>query len=444
MSHTVRFEEVTKRYPRGGPRYASLRYDVAEGFRRFGMRLRRKRPEPRGTLALDNLSFEVGEGESFAIVGPNGAGKTTALKLVTRISYPSAGRVRVRGRVGALIEIGSGVHPELTGRENIWLYGQILGMSKAEVRRNFDEIVEFAELSHALDTPVKMFSSGMQLRLGFAIASYLSPEIFVVDEALAVGDAGFQAKCVERMTNLVAEGRTILFVSHNLYAVEALCPRGMYLNKGRIVCEGPISQVLSRYAADVDQRRLDNPPAAVDGYVRGGPLAVSLRCRGPNGKASLRTGESLTLECRYLCDEPGLEALFHFGVSDSGLGNLFLASQVVEGEPAVTLGPSGLATFTIPRLPLQPRVYEVWGEVRLGKGWGNIIDWQPLARFRVEAPPERLISVSHGTQEGPLKVDVDFAHRAEDGPDAGLNGRRRFESSEAAPAIPGHAMHRHA
>ena len=423
MGHAVRFEEVTKRYPRGGPRYASLRYDLAEGIRRMGMRLTGKRPEPRGTLALDGLSFEVGQGESFAIVGPNGAGKTTALKLVTRISYPSAGRVRVRGRVGALIEIGSGVHPELTGRENIWLYGQILGMTKAEVRRSFDEIVEFSELCHALDTPVKMFSSGMQLRLGFAIASHLSPEIFVVDEALAVGDAGFQAKCVERMTKLLAEGRTILFVSHNLYAVEALCPRGLYLNRGRAVYDGPISEVLRRYAADVDERRLDEAPRAIDGYVRGGPLAVALSCHGPTGTASLKTGEALTLECRYLCEDPGLDALFHFGVSDSGLGNLFLASQVVEGRPPVTLGSSGVATFTIPNLPLQPRVYEVWGEVRLGKGWGNIIDWQPLARFRIEAPPEELTSVSHGTQEGPLRVDVDFAHAANDGAHAAQNGR---------------------
>jgi ABC-type polysaccharide/polyol phosphate transport system ATPase subunit len=429
MSYAVRFEQVTKRYPRGGPRYASLRYDLAESFRRMGMRLAGKRPEPRGTLALDDVSFEVGEGDSFAIVGPNGAGKTTTLKLVTRISYPSAGRVRVRGRVGALIEIGSGVHPELTGRENIWLYGQILGMTKAEVRQNFDEIVEFAELGHALDTPVKMFSSGMQLRLGFAIASHLSPEIFVVDEALAVGDAGFQAKCVDRMTKLLAKGRTILFVSHNLYAVEALCPRGLYLNRGRVVHDGSISEVLRRYAADVDQRRLDEAPAAVDGYVRGGPLAVAVSCHGPTGSASLRTGEPLTLQCRYLCDEPGLEALFHFGVSDSGLGNLFLASQVVEGRPPVTLGPSGIATFSIPNLPLQPRVYEVWGEVRLGKGWGNIIDWQPLARFRIEAPPEKLISVSHGTQEGPLKVDVDFVHAADNEAHVGGNGHDALETA---------------
>src|SRR5436309_4929559 len=172
MTWAVRFEEVSKRYRGGGPRYGSLRHDVAEGFKRVARLFSGNGAEPRGTLALDQVSFEVQQGESFAIIGPNGAGKTTALKLMSRISYPTSGRVRVRGRVGALIEVGSGVHPELTARENIGLYGRILGMSKADVRGRFDEIVEFAELSQALDTPVKMYSSGMQLRLGFAIASH--------------------------------------------------------------------------------------------------------------------------------------------------------------------------------------------------------------------------------------------------------------------------------
>src|SRR3989442_1545329 len=229
MGYAVKFEGVSKRYLRGGPRYASLRYDLAAMVKGLGDRLRGREPEPHGTLALDDVSFEVQDGQSFAIIGPNGAGKTTALKLISRISYPTSGRVHVRGRVGALIEVGSGVHPELTARENIWLYGQILGMSKADIRRRFDEIVEFAELGHVLDTPVKMYSSGMQLRLGFSIASHLDPDIFVVDEALAVGDAGVQAKCVERMTKLVGEGRTLLFVSHKLSAGGGICGPGVIL-----------------------------------------------------------------------------------------------------------------------------------------------------------------------------------------------------------------------
>src|SRR5438309_10155640 len=249
MGYAVRFEGVSKRYLRGGPRYASLRYDIAAMARGLGARLRGREPEPRGTLALNDVSFEVQAGESFAVIGPNGAGKTTALKLISRISYPTAGRVRVRGRVAALIEVGSGVHPELTARENIWLYGQILGMPRTEIRRRFDDIVGFAELAHVLDTPVKMYSSGMQLRLGFAIASHLDPDIFVVDEALAVGDAGFQARCVERMTKLVADGKTLLFVSHNLYAVEGTCRRGIYMERGGVVEVGPVKTGVATYTA---------------------------------------------------------------------------------------------------------------------------------------------------------------------------------------------------
>src|SRR5215211_1344732 len=231
MVQAVRFEEVTKRYPRGWtegeePRYASLRHDLASVGRRLSSRVRGRPARETGSLALKDVSFEIGEGESFAIIGPKGAGKSTALRLISRISYPTSGRIRSRGRVAALMEVGSGVHPELTGRENIWLYGQILGMSKADIRRRFDEIVEFSELGGAIDTPVKFFSSGMQLRLGFSIAAHLEPDIFVVDEALAVGDARFQARCAERMSKLVASGHTLLFVSHNLYSLEAVCSKG--------------------------------------------------------------------------------------------------------------------------------------------------------------------------------------------------------------------------
>ena len=257
MAHAVRFEEVTKRYPRGWtegeePRYASLRHDLASVGKRLSSRARGRPARETGALALKDVSFEIEEGESFAIIGPNGAGKSTALKLISRISYPTSGRIRIRGRVAALMEVGSGVHPELTGRENIWLYGQILGMTKADIRRRFDEIVEFSELGGAIDTPVKFFSSGMQLRLGFSIAAHLEPDVFVVDEALAVGDAGFQAKCVERMTKLTREGHTLLFVSHDLSAIEAVCERGMFLLDGKVAAVGTQRDALRAYLDWVD------------------------------------------------------------------------------------------------------------------------------------------------------------------------------------------------
>jgi ABC-type polysaccharide/polyol phosphate transport system ATPase subunit len=359
-------------------------------------------------LALDDVSFEAREGESFAIVGPNGAGKSTALKLVSRILYPTSGRIRVRGRVAALIEVGSGVHPELTARENIWIYGQILGMSKTDVRRRFDEIVDFAELGQVLDTPVKMYSTGMQLRLGFAIASHLDPDVFVVDEALAVGDAGFQAKCVDRMMKLITDGRTILFVSHNLYAVETLCPRGLLLDGGRVRAIGATKTILATYLTQVTHSALATSNRQQIHAAE--CLKVKVWAEGPDGDARVWTGQPLRIICQYECSEPGLAALFHYGVSDGRAGNLFLASQVLEGMESFTLGHHGRVVCTIPAVPLLPRVYEVWGEVRVKAGWGNLVDWQSLCRFVVEYDGSVAASVSHAWADAPIRIAARFEH----------------------------------
>ncbi len=272
MSWAVRFEDVSKRYPAATWGYASLRDDLTRLARSLAASLRGRRAAPPERAALDHVSFEVEQGEPFAIIGPNGAGKTTALKLLSRISFPSAGRVRVRGRVGALIEVGSGIHPELTGRENIWLYGRIMGMSRQEIARRFDQIVEFSELGSVLDMPAKRYSTGMQLRLGFSIASHLDPDVFVVDEALAVGDAGFQARCVERMMSLVAEGRTLLFVSHDLSTVEAVCRRGLFLRDGAIQAVGDTRAVLRQYLEWVDHQQWRRKASGTE--VRGRGLVV--------------------------------------------------------------------------------------------------------------------------------------------------------------------------
>src|SRR5207248_4555509 len=321
MAKAVALEHVSKRYPRGGPRYASLRHEFASGVRNLGSRIRGHRPEPRGRRALADLSFDVEEGESFAIIGPNGSGKTTALKLISRITYPTSGRIRVRGRVGALIEVGSGLHPELTGRENIWLYGQILGMGKADIRRRFDEIVEFSEMSDALDTPVKMDSSGMQLRLGFAIASHLEPDVFVVDEALAVGDAGFQAKCVERMTKLVAEGRTLLFVSHELSTVEATCERGLFLLDGQVAAEGTTHDVLRDYLDWVDQGSVSTSDVHLKGH---GLEMTGVTFHGPDGQERyvFDPGEPVEVRLHVEATSTVTKPQFSIGISDGRPGVL--------------------------------------------------------------------------------------------------------------------------
>ena len=211
--------------------------------------------------ALRNVSFRVGAGEVIGIIGRNGAGKSTLLKLLSRITDPTEGQAWINGRVASLLEVGTGFHPELTGRENIYFNGAILGMSKAEIRRKFDEIVTFAEIDRFLDTPVKRYSSGMQVRLAFAVAAHLEPEILLIDEVLAVGDAGFQKKCLGKMHGVSRSGRTVLFVSHNLAAVQQLCDRCVVLDEGRMLVDGSVSQGVSTYLHLMQQ---DAPPAVVD------------------------------------------------------------------------------------------------------------------------------------------------------------------------------------
>ncbi len=198
--------------------------------------------------ALKDISFEIKRGDVVGIIGRNGAGKSTLLKILSRITEPSAGRVEIRGRVASLLEVGTGFHPELTGRENIYLNGAILGMTRGEIRRRFDEIVTFAEVEKFLDTPVKRYSSGMYVRLAFAVAAHLEPEILVVDEVLAVGDAEFQRKCLGKMHNVAGHGRTILFVSHNMAAVNQLCRKAIFLTRGEIEASGHTAEVIAKYA----------------------------------------------------------------------------------------------------------------------------------------------------------------------------------------------------
>jgi lipopolysaccharide transport system ATP-binding protein len=197
--------------------------------------------------ALKDVSFDIKEGDRVGIIGRNGAGKSTLLKILSRITEPTTGQVSIHGRVASLLEVGTGFHPELTGRENVYLNGAILGMSKAEIRRKFDEIVAFAEVEKFLDTPVKRYSSGMYVRLAFAVAAHLEPEILIVDEVLAVGDAQFQKKCLGKMEDVSHEGRTILFVSHNMTALQSLCSRAIWLSAGQIMRQGNASEVVSNY-----------------------------------------------------------------------------------------------------------------------------------------------------------------------------------------------------
>src|ERR1700675_4347580 len=248
----IRVEGLGKKYRLGqksNERYTALRDVLTEKTHSLFRRNRNgKRSKPNKEIwALRDVSFEVKRGEVVGIIGRNGAGKSTLLKLLSRITEPSEGRIELVGRVASMLEVGTGFHPELTGRENIYLNGAILGMRRAEIKRRFDEIVAFAEVETFLDTPVKRFSSGMYVRLAFAVAAHLEPEILIVDEVLAVGDAEFQKKCLGKIREVASGGRTILFVSHNMQAVSVLCNRGMFFRAGRLEYDGTMKEAIEMY-----------------------------------------------------------------------------------------------------------------------------------------------------------------------------------------------------
>jgi lipopolysaccharide transport system ATP-binding protein len=254
----IRVENLSKRYVIGGPqeRYQTLRDTLTSSFTAPARALRRRlngRDKRNDALtneiwALRDLSLEIKHGEVVGIIGRNGAGKSTLLKILSRITEPTEGFAEVYGRVGSLLEVGTGFHHELTGRENIFLNGAIIGMRKAEIERKFDEIVAFAEIEKFIDTPVKRYSSGMYLRLAFSVAAHLEPEILLVDEVLAVGDIAFQRKCLGKMEDVAAQGRTVLFVSHNLAVIKELCQTGVVLKNGKLDYYGPVVEGLARYS----------------------------------------------------------------------------------------------------------------------------------------------------------------------------------------------------
>ena len=252
--------------------------------------------------SLRDVSFEVQHGEALGIVGHNGAGKSTLLKILSRITTPTTGRAVLYARVGSLLEIGTGFHPELTGRENMYLSGAVLGMKRGEIDAKFDAIVDFAEVERFLDTPVKRYSSGMYLRLAFAVAVHLEPEILIVDEVLAVGDARFQKKCLTRMQDLKREGRTVLFVSHNLPAVMQLCKRAVLLDHGRVLADGPAAQVIGAYVSPVRPAaaervwgEADNPPGGDVARLR----AIRLKSEDDEIAETVDIRHSLTIEMEY-------------------------------------------------------------------------------------------------------------------------------------------------
>ncbi len=340
---TVRIENLGKMFRIGGIRqkFPTLRDRMADAFAApFKKAARLLKGHAYGAAglneiiwALTDISFEVKQGEVVGLIGRNGAGKSTLLKILSRITEPTKGFAEIRGRVGSLLEVGTGFHPELTGRDNVFLNGAILGMKREEIRRKFDEIVAFAEVERFIDTPVKHYSSGMSVRLAFAVAAHLEPEILIVDEVLAVGDARFQRKCLNKMEDVGQEGRTILFVSHNMPTITRLCSRAVLIDEGKVVEDGPSPKVVNTYlnagAGAAAERRWPDPSKAPGGDVA---RLRAVRVVDTNGRVSesIDIREPFMIQMEYEVLKEGFVLLPHYRLFNQESINIF---ETFDQEP---------------------------------------------------------------------------------------------------------------
>lgn len=392
MSAIVDCEQLGKRYQlrhqQERERYVALRDVIAAAVKSpFTRRTADAAIASREDFwALRDVSFQIASGEVVGIIGRNGAGKSTLLKVLSRITEPSAGRVTLNGRVASLLEVGTGFHPELTGRENIFLNGAILGMSRAEIIRKFDEIVAFAEVERFLDTPVKRYSSGMYVRLAFAVAAHLEPEILIVDEVLAVGDAEFQKKCLGKMQHVSQSGRTVLFVSHNMAAVQALCGRALWLECGRVAHDGPTDEGVTRYLSATlgRQTQLASGPVAV-----GSDLALTDAEFTPNPVTS---GGRVDFTLRFAATAPTrINELTILVYSGADVRVAIVDLRTPHFPIAIAEGAAWQVRGSIERLPL------VEGDYQIGFGIGTQNFWA----HRIDVADLRVTSRSKPGQPAP-------------------------------------------
>jgi lipopolysaccharide transport system ATP-binding protein len=362
----IRVAGLGKQYRLGGPqaRYHTLGDQIRKWTSVRTLLRRRTRDEKRPPFwALKGVSFEVRRGEVIGVIGRNGAGKSTLLKVLSRITEPTEGEVDIYGRVGSLLEVGTGFHPELTGRENVYLNGAILGMRRSEIVRKFDEIVSFAEVEKFIDTPVKHYSSGMYMRLAFAVAAHLEPEILIVDEVLAVGDAEFQKKCLGKMGDVAKSGRTVLFVSHNMAAVANLCNRGLLLHKGELAADGPTADIVARYNGLLSSSTggyvdLSEHPSRLPGSV---PLVRAVCLRNGRGEATdvFPCGEAVAISIEVVPVEPIAGATCGIGVDDVYGQRIFSVTMPLEGVSIPRLDRPTTVTCRLPAIALAPGAYSL-------------------------------------------------------------------------------------
>jgi lipopolysaccharide transport system ATP-binding protein len=385
----IKVENLGKRYRlrhlREGRGYVTLREVIASRFKQLRRASRSANRSSEDFWALKDVSFSVNQGEAVAFIGRNGAGKSTLLKILSRITGPTTGRIRLKGRVSSLLEVGTGFHSELTGRENIYLNGAILGMRKKEIDRKFDAIVDFSGAERFVDTPVKRFSSGMQVRLAFAVAAHLEPEILIIDEVLAVGDAAFQKKCLGRMQDVAADGRTVLFVSHDLAAVEKLCPRAILMADGQCQTDGSTSKTIAHYQSGLVRAAATDLSTRHDRKGEGRVKFTRIQTLdgSANEQSMFLSGKPLRIRLHYRADdgEPLVNA--RISVSFNGWGKVyFLASTELHTHESVTLGADGFIDCIVDELPLSLGTYYLSPFLEVN---GIVQDWlESAATLHVE------------------------------------------------------------
>lgn len=360
MKSIIEVERLSKRYLISASRapYLTLRESLSTALQAPLRRLRQSHARSLTLWAIRDINFKVRPGEAVGIIGRNGAGKSTLLKVLSRITEPTSGEVRIYGRTGSLLEVGTGFHPELTGRENIYLNGAILGMKRHEIATKFDEIVDFSEVEQFLDTPVKRYSSGMYMRLAFAVAAHLDPEILIVDEVLAVGDAAFQKKCLGKMGDVAQAGRTVLFVSHNIGAVIQLCDRAIVLSKGQCILEGNVSAAVSVY---MNETSGTNSQARFEVEPDKAMQIISVSVTSPEGDviSSRPHTEPFRLSIEYHVSQWSVGSYLCVDVFNETETRLLWSSDVASVEEMSVKRPAGdyVARVTIPGMILAPGHY---------------------------------------------------------------------------------------
>jgi lipopolysaccharide transport system ATP-binding protein len=388
MAPVISVENLSKKYIIGHQkqeRYSTLRDVLTNGAKRFTDKLIHPFAAKQNDLtheefwALKDVSFDIQQGDRVGIIGRNGAGKSTLLKILSRITEPTSGKISIKGRVASLLEVGTGFHPELSGRENIFLNGAILGMSKADIKSKFDEIVAFSEVEKFLDTPVKRYSSGMYVRLAFSVAAHLQPDVLIVDEVLAVGDASFQKKCLGKMEEVSTQGRTILFVSHSMAAIKNLCTKAIYLDAGRVRSIGSTETTIAEYLKLGAEAALinlsDRKDRAGNGLIRFSSFELKdLQTKAPLN--SVASGSSCILTIKFE-NNIALNELSDFvvavGIDDSFGNRISHLNNVTTNQPLQNKGgKKGVIEIAVKEMPLSKGLYGITLFCSVG---GNIADW---------------------------------------------------------------------